>query len=78
MAIRQKRSSKKIARSGRHKNKYQAYITRSTCGTCRVVFKSPDKKKAHAESGHKDMTGANKNRQVKGYESIFDKFGERS
>lgn len=48
-----------------YKLRYQNYLTRSTCSQCRVVFKSPKKRLAHVQSGHKDMTGANKNRQMK-------------
>lgn len=47
------------------KARYQAYLQRSTCPACRLVFRSPDKRLKHVESGHRDLTGANKNRVYK-------------
>jgi uncharacterized C2H2 Zn-finger protein len=47
------------------KRKAQEYLLRSTCVTCRVVFRSPKKRSAHVESGHKSTVGANTKRVYK-------------
>lgn len=56
------------------KAKSQMYLTRSTCGACKAVFKSPKYRLAHVASGHQTFVGQNKNRQVKSsYEAVFIK-----
>lgn len=63
----------KIKGHVRHKQvrkmKCQAYLSRSTCTTCKMVFRSPKKRLAHVQSGHKSDIGWNKNRAAK--QSVF-------
>lgn len=47
------------------KAKCAAYLTRSTCTTCRKVFRSPKKRFAHIESRHKSLIGWNEDRASK-------------
>lgn len=47
------------------KRKAGEYLLRSTCITCRVVFRSPKKRLAHVESGHRSMIGVNPKRVYK-------------
>jgi hypothetical protein len=39
------------------KRKYELYLFRSTCGVCRVTFRTPAFRKAHEASGHKALVG---------------------
>lgn len=48
-----------------NKQRAQLYLTRATCMACRLVFRSPKKRLAHVESGHKSQIGVNKNRAAK-------------
>lgn len=70
----EKGASKANQRQSRnHKSKFSKYLTRSTCNTCKVVFKNPKHRLAHVESGHKSLIGVSKDRYVKVYEPIFVK-----
>lgn len=59
----EKRTAPKKSGKSLRKQRYNNYLTCSTCGVCKLVFRSPNKRLAHIASGHKDMTGVNKNRQ---------------
>lgn len=63
----------KDRQSSRHKGKYSKYQTRSTCTTCRIVFKSPKHRFAHIESGHKTLVGQSSDKAVREYTPIFVK-----
>lgn len=47
------------------KKKCQMYLSRATCIACRLVFRSPKKRRLHDASGHKSLLGVNTKRQVK-------------
>lgn len=59
-----KKSSSKTSSEG-NKRRYANYLTRSTCPSCRVVFRSPKKRREHTDSGHQSMVGVNRNRAAK-------------
>lgn len=42
------------------KRKYEMYSLRSTCGVCRITFRTPAFRKAHEASGHKALVGQKK------------------
>lgn len=57
--------------SSRHKNKYARYVTRSTCSTCRIIFKSPKFRLEHVKNDHKSFVGQSTTKAVKAYEPVF-------